>query len=62
MIHYPIPPHLQKAYEYLGFKSGDFPISELIANTTLSLPMDPFLTKSEILIVCNSIKSFFNKI
>jgi len=62
MIHYPIPPHLQKAYEYLGFKSGDFPISELIANTTLSLPMDPFLTKSEILIVCDSIKSFFNKI
>ena len=62
MIHYPIPPHLQKAYEFLGYKSGDFPISESIANTTLSLPMDPFITKSEIQKVSETIKSFFNKI
>jgi dTDP-4-amino-4,6-dideoxygalactose transaminase len=41
MIHYPIPPHLQKAYRHLGFKKGDFPIAEEIANTCLSLPIWP---------------------
>ena len=41
MIHYPVPPHLQKAYKYLGFKKGDFPIAEEIAKTCLSLPVWP---------------------
>ena len=41
LIHYPIPPHLQKAYHKLGFKAGDFPIAEEIANTCLSLPIWP---------------------
>ena len=41
MIHYPVPPHLQKAYKYLGYKEGDFPIAEEIANTCLSLPVWP---------------------
>jgi dTDP-4-amino-4,6-dideoxygalactose transaminase len=41
MIHYPIPPHLQKAYGHLGFKKGDFPIAEEIADTCLSLPIWP---------------------
>src|SRR5690606_14572011 len=39
MIHYPIPPHLQKAYNNLGFTKGDFPIAEEIADSCLSLPM-----------------------
>ena len=41
MIHYPIPPHLQKAYKQFGFKKGDFPIAEEIADTCLSLPIWP---------------------
>ncbi len=41
MIHYPVPPHLQKAYKQLGFKKGDFPIAEEIADTCLSLPIWP---------------------
>jgi dTDP-4-amino-4,6-dideoxygalactose transaminase len=41
MIHYPIPPHLQKAYRFLGYKKGDFPIAEEIAETCLSLPIWP---------------------
>lgn len=45
LIHYPIPPHLQKAYSYLGFKKGDFPIAEEIADTCLSLPMWPGMTR-----------------
>lgn len=41
MIHYPIPPHLQKAYKHLGYKEGDFPIAEEIARTCLSIPVWP---------------------
>jgi dTDP-4-amino-4,6-dideoxygalactose transaminase len=39
LIHYPIPPHLQIAYKYLGYKKGDFPIAEELANTSISLPL-----------------------
>jgi dTDP-4-amino-4,6-dideoxygalactose transaminase len=59
MIHYPTPPHLQEAYFNLGFKPGDFPIAELIAKTTLSLPMDPNLEESEIAYICDTIKKVF---
>ena len=38
MIHYPIPPHLSKAYADMNFKRGDFPLSERMADTVLSLP------------------------
>lgn len=38
-IHYPIPPHLSKAYDNLGYKKGDFKITELYADTLLSLPL-----------------------
>jgi len=39
LIHYPIPAHLQTAYEYLGYKKGDYPIAEKMADTILSLPV-----------------------
>jgi dTDP-4-amino-4,6-dideoxygalactose transaminase len=39
MIHYPVPPHLQPAYSELGYRPGDFPISERIHKEALSLPM-----------------------
>ena len=38
-LHYPIPLHLQKAYRHLGYKEGDFPVSERVASHLLSLPM-----------------------
>lgn len=59
LIHYPIPPHLQEAYANLGYKKGDFPIAEKIADTCLSLPMYPGLTKENVLTICNTIKEFF---
>jgi len=40
-IHYPIPLHLQPAYNYLGYKKGDFPVTETISKEILSLPMWP---------------------
>lgn len=55
MIHYPIPPHLQLAYSNLGYKQGDFPISEAIHRSILSLPMGPHLTATEYLSVSRSI-------
>jgi dTDP-4-amino-4,6-dideoxygalactose transaminase len=58
-LHYPIPVHLQKAYEYLGYKEGDFPVTEDCAKQILSLPMFPELTQKEIEKVVTEIKRFF---
>jgi dTDP-4-amino-4,6-dideoxygalactose transaminase len=48
-IHYPVPLHLQPALMHLGYRPGDFPASEALADTTLSLPMHPHLDGQEIL-------------
>lgn len=47
MIHYPVPPHLSEAYAALGFKKGDFPVSESLANTFLSLPIGPHMSPAD---------------
>ncbi len=60
LIHYPIPPHLQKAYSDLGYDNGDFPIAEELANTSLSLPLWPGMSQDQVIKVCDSIKSFFS--
>ena len=46
-IHYPIPLHLQKAYEHLGYQAGDFPVTERVAREIVSLPMFPQLTQPQ---------------
>ena len=58
MIHYPIPPHLSEAYEYLGYKKGDFPIAEKYSNEVLSLPMYNGMTQEEQRQVVDAINSF----
>mgnify|MGYP001047574491 CR=1 FL=1 len=55
-VHYPLPLHLQEAYRYLGYKKGDFPISEACSESLLSLPMFPELTQEEIKRIVNIIK------
>ena len=47
-VHYPIPVHLQKAAKYLKYKKGDFPVSENLANTSLSLPVHEFIDKRHV--------------
>jgi len=47
IIHYPIPPHLSQAYEYLGYKRGELPLTESYADTVLSIPMYNGLTKED---------------
>ncbi len=57
-IHYPIPPHLSKAYEYLGYKKGDFPITEKYADSVISLPLYDGMTEEEIMYVINVINRY----
>ncbi len=57
LIHYPVPPHLQKAYQHLGFKKGDFPIAEEISDTCLSLPMWPGMKYEMIKDIADIIKA-----
>ncbi len=61
LIHYPIPPHLSKAYAYLGKKKGDFPIAERYAQEVLSLPMYNGMTEEEQSFVIETINKFERK-
>lgn len=54
-VHYPIPLHLQECFSYLGYKKGDFPISEIISNEILSLPMNPYVSDDEIKYITNNL-------
>ena len=60
-IHYPVPLHLQEAYENLGYKKGSFPISERCSEEYLSLPMFPELTPSQLLHVATTLKEVLNE-
>lgn len=46
-VYYPIPLHLQEVFQYLGYKKGDFPITEAVSLDIMALPMSAFLTKEE---------------
>lgn len=58
IIHYPIPPHMQECYRYLGFKEGDYPITERYAKEVLSLPLYNGMTDNEIQTVIEVINRF----
>lgn len=57
-IHYPIPLHLQKAYEHLGYQKGAFPVTERVAAEIVSLPMFPQLTCGQQKEVVGSVADF----
>lgn len=55
LIHYPIPPHLQQAYQQMGVSPGSLPISERIHQEVLSLPMGPHLANENVEYVIDTI-------
>jgi len=57
--HYPCPPHLCPAYAHLGHTRGAFPVSEAIAEESLSLPLYPGIAANQIEAVCSVIEAFF---
>jgi UDP-2-acetamido-2-deoxy-ribo-hexuluronate aminotransferase len=60
MIYYPVPLHLQEAYQYLGYKKGDFPVSEKLSEQVLSLPMHTELTEEQLNYITSAIREFFS--
>ncbi len=62
LIHYPVPPHLSKAYAELGLQKGVFPITEAIASSELSLPMGPHLSVDEAEYVVNTIREYISRV
>lgn len=60
-VHYPIPIHLTETFSKLGYKKGDFPVSENASGEILSLPLFPQMKISQVRQVCRVIVSFFRK-
>jgi len=58
MVYYPLPVHLQKAFLHLGYKEGDFPASEELCRTVLSLPMHTELDEAEVKHIADSVVDF----
>ena len=58
-IHYPKPMHLQKAANYLGYSEGDFPVTERLSKTCMSLPVHEFISLDQIKHVADLIKKFY---
>lgn len=55
-VHYPLPLHLQECFNYLGYKQGDFPISEVISTEIMSLPMNSYINDYELDYISDNIK------
>jgi dTDP-4-amino-4,6-dideoxygalactose transaminase len=58
-VYYPIPMHLQKAFTSLGYRPGNFPVTEAACNEVLSLPMFPELTNEEVAHVVHKVVNYF---
>ncbi|OFX23523.1 MAG: transcriptional regulator [Bacteroidetes bacterium GWA2_31_9] len=58
MIYYPVPLHLQEAYKYLGFKAGDFPVTEELCKRVISLPMHTELTSEQLFFITDTLKGY----
>lgn len=58
LIHYPVPPHLSGAYAALEYEAGDFPITEQLCNSILSLPMGPHITADQVETVAQTIRMY----
>jgi len=60
-LHYPVPLHVQPCFSALGYRKGDMPVTENLAECGLSLPMFPDISEEQIEYTARTIKNFFNK-
>jgi dTDP-4-amino-4,6-dideoxygalactose transaminase len=58
--HYPTPPHLTRAYAGLGYRRGDFPVAEALADEGVSLPLFPGMTEAQLASVVHAVEAFFD--
>jgi dTDP-4-amino-4,6-dideoxygalactose transaminase len=58
-IYYPLPLHLQPCYADLGYKEGDFPVSEKLAKDSLALPVHSDMSNEDVEYVCDAIRGFY---
>ena len=58
LIHYPVPIHLQECYRYLGYKKGDYPITEKVSDRLVSIPIYPELNENEIKFIISIINNY----
>ena len=61
MIYYPVPMHLQKGYVNYGYKKGDFPVSEELSASVLSLPMHTELSQDQLEYICSCVHDYFKQ-
>lgn len=61
MVYYPVPLHLQNAYKNLGYKKGEFPVTEMLCDEVISLPMCPELDKEQLDYITAGVLGFFEK-
>lgn len=62
IVYYQKPIHMQTAYQDLGYDLGDFPVTEMLCDCVLSLPMHPYITEEDINTVCDNIKAYLKPI
>jgi dTDP-4-amino-4,6-dideoxygalactose transaminase len=58
-VYYPLSLHMQKCFAGLGYKVGDFPVSEKLAEEVLALPVNPEVSREDIEYVCETIRAFY---
>jgi dTDP-4-amino-4,6-dideoxygalactose transaminase len=61
-VYYPVPMHLQDCYRDLGYKKGDFPVSERVAGEALAIPIYPELKEDDRKLVAGAIKEAFEHV
>jgi dTDP-4-amino-4,6-dideoxygalactose transaminase len=60
-VYYPKPLHLHEHFRKMGYKEGDFPVSEMLSKQVLSLPVNPFVTESDRELIVGKIEEFSRK-
>jgi UDP-2-acetamido-2-deoxy-ribo-hexuluronate aminotransferase len=61
MIYYPVPLHLQSAYEQLGYKEGDFPVTEELCRKVISLPIHTEMEEDQLAHIIDSVQKFYSQ-